>query len=158
MKIQFKLNGEQREANIPDHRRLIDFIREDMGLTGTKEGCGNGECGACTVLMDGMPVRSCLVLAPEIDGSEITTIEGLDRNGKLHPVQQAFLETGAVQCGFCTAGFVLAVKALLDRNASPDEAEIMEALGGHLCRCTGYETIFEAVERAIELNKKAQKV
>ncbi len=143
--LTLTVNGEKVDLEIPPHRTLLDLIRNDLGLTGTKEGCGNGECGACTVLMDGRPVNACLVLALQAQEKEITTIEGLNRGGKLHPVQEAFISHGAIQCGFCTPGMVLSVKALLDRNPRPEEGEIREALAGNLCRCTGYQKIVEAV-------------
>jgi carbon-monoxide dehydrogenase small subunit len=143
--LTLTVNGEKVALEIPPHRTLLDLIRNDLGLTGTKEGCGNGECGACTVLMDGQPVNACLVLALQAQGKEITTIEGLSRGGRLHSIQEAFISQGAIQCGFCTPGMVLSVKALLDRNPRPEEREIRETLSGNLCRCTGYQKIVEAV-------------
>jgi carbon-monoxide dehydrogenase small subunit len=143
--LTLTVNGEKVALEIPPHRTLLDLIRNDLGLTGTKEGCGNGECGACTVLMDGQPVNACLVLALQAQGKEITTIEGLSRGGRLHSIQEAFISHGAIQCGFCTPGMVLSVKALLDRNPRPEEREIRETLSGNLCRCTGYQKIVEAV-------------
>jgi carbon-monoxide dehydrogenase small subunit len=143
--LTLTVNGEKFDLEIPPHRTLLDLIRNDLGLTGTKEGCGNGECGACTVLMDGHPVNACLVLALQAQGKEITTIEGLSRGGRLHSIQEAFISHGAIQCGFCTPGMVLSVKALLDRNPRPEEREIRETLSGNLCRCTGYQKIVEAV-------------
>lgn len=131
------------------HQTLLGFLRDELDLTGAKEGCGDGECGACTVIVDGQPVRSCLMLAVEADGAAIETIEGLSDGIRLHPVQEAFAEAGAVQCGFCTPGLILAVKALLDRHPHPTEEQIREALGGHLCRCTGYETVFQAARAAV---------
>lgn len=142
------VNGKPVDLYVPPNRRLVDLLREDLDLTGTKEGCGEGECGACTVLVDGRPVNSCLVLAPEVDGCEIITIEGLAQNGQLHPLQEAFLEAGAVQCGFCTPGMILAAKALLDVNPNPDEEAIKTAISGNLCRCTGYAKIVAAVRLA----------
>lgn len=127
---------------------LARFLREGLGLFGTKEGCGVGDCGACTVIMDGQPVNSCLVLAVEANGSAIVTIEGIGEGGKLHPVQEAFIEAGAIQCGFCTPGMVLVAVNLLENNPSPTENEVRQALSGNLCRCTGYQKIVEAVERA----------
>jgi carbon-monoxide dehydrogenase small subunit len=124
---------------------LLEFLREELLLTGTKEGCGNGECGACTVLVDGIPMRSCIMLATEAIGTHVTTVEGLAETGELDRIRDAFIRHDAVQCGFCTPGFVIAVKALLDRSPRPDEAQLREALGGHLCRCTGYESIYAAV-------------
>ena len=143
--IRVRVNAETHEATVNSELTLLDFLREALGLTGTKMGCGNGECGACTVLLNGAPVRSCLMLAVEADGQEILTVEGLARGDRLHPLQEAFIEKGAVQCGFCTPGMLLAAKALMDRKPSPDLEDVKEALGGHLCRCTGYESIFEAI-------------
>ncbi|NWF57561.1 MAG: (2Fe-2S)-binding protein [Syntrophaceae bacterium] len=143
--LTLTVNGEKVDLEIPPHRTLLDLIRNELGLTGTKEGCGNGECGACTVLMDGQPVNACLVLALQAQGKEITTIEGLSRGRRLHSIQEAFISHGAIQCGFCTPGMVLSVKALLDRNPRPEEREIRKALSGNLCRCTGYQKIVEAV-------------
>lgn len=154
MQISFTINGEKRNVETDPDTRLLDLIRNDLGLTGAKEGCGKGECGACTVIMNGRLVASCLVLAPQADGAEITTVEGLSTGDKLHPVQQAFIESGAVQCGFCTPGMVLAGKKLLDENPDPTEEEIRRGLSGNLCRCTGYEKIIEAVKIAAKKMKK----
>jgi carbon-monoxide dehydrogenase small subunit len=143
--LTLTVNGEKFDLEIPPHRTLLDLIRNELGLTGTKEGCGSGECGACTVLMDGQPVNACLVLALQAQGKEITTIEGLSRGRRLHSIQEAFISHGAIQCGFCTPGMILSVKALLDRNPRPEEREIRKALSGNLCRCTGYQKIVEAV-------------
>ncbi len=143
--LTLTVNGEKCELEVLPHRTLLDIIRNELGLTGTKGGCGNGECGACTVLMDGQPVNACLVLALQAQEKEVTTIEGLSREGKLHSIQEAFISHGAIQCGFCTPGMVLSAKALLDRNPRPEEKEIREALSGNLCRCTGYQKIVEAV-------------
>lgn len=148
--LKAKINGKHINLPVAPQRRLLDVLREDIGLTGVKEGCGEGECGACTVLINGKPVNSCLVLAPEADGAEITTIEGLARDNGLHPLQQAFLDAGAVQCGFCTPGMVLSAKALLDVNPNPDSEEVRVAVSGNLCRCTGYTKIFDAVNLAAE--------
>jgi carbon-monoxide dehydrogenase small subunit len=148
--LKAKINGKHINLPVAPQRRLLDVLREDLGLTGVKEGCGEGECGACTVLINGKPVNSCLVLAPEADGAEITTIEGLARDNGLHPLQQAFLDAGAVQCGFCTPGMVLSAKALLDVNPNPDSEEVRVAVSGNLCRCTGYTKIFDAVNLAAE--------
>ncbi len=148
MKISFILNGKSVSAEVKDDRRLLDFLREDLGLTGTKEGCGEGECGACTVIIDGEAVNSCLVLAPEVDGHEVTTVEGLEKEGELHPLQKAFIDNGAVQCGFCTPGMLMSAKALLDKNSDPSDEEIKEAIEGNLCRCTGYYKIIEAIREA----------
>lgn len=142
------VNGRPVNMIVDVHRRLLDVLREDLGLTGTKEGCGEGECGACTVLLNGRPVNACLILAPEAAGGEITTIEGLAREGRLHPLQEAFLEVGAVQCGYCTPGMILTAKALLDRNPSPSDQAIKTAVSGNLCRCTGYVKIIAAIRLA----------
>ncbi|KKM12188.1 (2Fe-2S)-binding protein [Clostridiales bacterium PH28_bin88] len=143
--ISFKVNGQIVEVAVEPRRRLLDLLREDLDLTGTKEGCGAGECGACTVLLDGEPVNSCLVLAVEADGREVITVEGLAPNGELDTLQAAFVEHGALQCGFCTPGMVLSAKALLSRNPKPTASEVKEAISGNLCRCTGYERIVAAV-------------
>ena len=149
MLIRFTCNGKPVQVEVEPERRVLDLLREDLGLTGTKEGCGRGECGACTILLDGKPVNSCLLLAGKIEGREIVTIEGIaGDNGTLHPVQEAFLDVGAVQCGFCTPGMVLSTVALLDGNPTPEVEEIEEALSGNLCRCTGYGKIVEAAQEA----------
>ena len=150
MKISFILNNEKHTQEVREDMRLLDFLRDEMGLTGTKEGCGEGECGACTVIIDGKAVNSCLVLVPEIDGSEVVTIEGLSRSGELDPIQQTFIDEGAVQCGFCTPGMIMSAKALLDRNSAPSDEDIMEAIEGNLCRCTGYYKIIQAIRKATE--------
>ncbi|WP_367357249.1 (2Fe-2S)-binding protein [Mesotoga sp.] len=155
MKITFTLNDETITMDIKEDIRLLDFLRDELGLTGTKEGCGEGECGACTVIIDGKAVNSCLVLLPEIDGSKITTIEGLSKNGELDPIQKAFIDEGAVQCGFCTPGMIMSTKALLDRKVNPSDEEIMEAIEGNLCRCTGYYKILQAIRTAAENLRKA---
>ncbi|MGC9322620.1 MAG: (2Fe-2S)-binding protein [Kosmotogaceae bacterium] len=155
MKITFTLNDETLTMDVKEDIRLLDFLRDELGLTGTKEGCGEGECGACTVIVDGKAVNSCLVLLPEIDGSEITTIEGLSKNGELDPIQKAFIDEGAVQCGFCTPGMIMSTKALLDRKVNPSDEEIMEAIEGNLCRCTGYYKILQAIRTAAENLRKA---
>ncbi len=152
IKIKFIVNSEEREIVTEPTRTLLSILREELGLTGTKEGCGKGECGACTVIMDGNPVPSCLVLACQLDGCEITTIEGLSEDGNLDPLQKAFIEEGAVQCGFCTPGMIMSAKALLMRNPSPTEDEIKEAISGNLCRCTGYTKIVKAIEKASKTN------
>jgi carbon-monoxide dehydrogenase small subunit len=141
-------------VDVAEDMRLLDFLRDELGLTGTKEGCGEGECGACTVIIDGKAVNSCLVLLPEIDGSEVTTIEGLSKDGELDTIQKAFVDEGAVQCGFCTPGMIMSAKALLDRNDSPSDEEIMEAIEGNLCRCTGYYKIIQAIKIAAENLRK----
>ena len=146
--IELNVNGEVYEVAIDTHRTLLEVLRENIGLTGTKEACDLGECGSCTVLMDGKPVHSCLVLAIEAQGKEILTIEGLAKEGKLHPLQQAFVDHGAIQCGFCTPGMIMSAKALLDRNPKPDEDEIKKAISGNLCRCTGYVKIIDAIKAA----------
>jgi len=146
--LALKVNGERLRAAVPHHKTLLEVLREDLGLTGTKHGCELGECGMCTVLVDGQPYLSCLTLPHEVAGRDITTVEGLAERGKLHPLQDAFAELGAAQCGYCTPAMLLTAKALLDRNRHPARQEIMEALSGNLCRCTGYLKIFEAVELA----------
>ncbi len=145
--VTLQVNGEEKELLIKEDALLIDVLRDEIGYTGTKRGCGEGECGTCTVLIDGRPVNSCLILAALIQGREITTIEGIGTPEKLHPIQQAFVEEGAIQCGFCTPGMVISTKALLDREKAPDEAEIRKALAGNLCRCTGYVKIVNAVKK-----------
>ena len=139
------VNGEQRELFVAPHRTLIDVLRNDLGLTGVKEGCGNGNCGSCTVLLDGEPVNSCLVFMGEVEGRAVTTIEGLARGAELHPLQKSFIEEGAVQCGFCTPGVILNAKALIDSNPDPTEQEVRMAIAGNLCRCTGYDKIVRAI-------------
>ncbi|MDP2645590.1 MAG: (2Fe-2S)-binding protein [Desulfobacterales bacterium] len=143
--IELKINGRIHQLHAAANRTLLEVLRETVGLTGTKKGCGTGECGACTVLLDGVPVNSCLVLALDARGKEITTIEGLAVNGVLHPLQKAFAEHGATQCGFCTPGMILSGKALLDRNPKPTEMEVRQVLSGNLCRCTGYLKPVEAI-------------
>lgn len=143
--IELKVNGELYEIAVEPQRTLLEALREDLGFTGTKEACGTGECGACTVLMDGKPVLSCLTLAIESQGKEITTIEGLARGDKLHPLQKAFIQYGAIQCGFCTSGMILNAKSILDENPKPSREEILKGLEGNLCRCTGYNKILEAI-------------
>jgi carbon-monoxide dehydrogenase small subunit len=146
--IKVTVNGKSYALSPETHTLLVDMLRWEVGLTGTKEGCGEGMCGACTVFLDGIPVRSCLVLAMQVDGRSITTIEGLAQNSALHPLQQAFLKHGAVQCGFCTPGMIISAKALLDSNPNPTEPQIREAIGGNFCRCTGYVKIVEAIKAA----------
>ncbi len=139
--VKLTVNGKLYELSVLPWETLVEIIRDDLGLTGTKEGCGLGECGACTVIMDGRAVNSCLVLAAEADGKQITTIEGLVDGDKLHPIQQAFVDHGGLQCGFCTPGMIMSAKALLDENPTPSEEEIRKAIAGNLCRCTGYTKI-----------------
>lgn len=148
--IELTVNGRLHELAVAQNRRLVDLLREELGLTGTKEGCGQGECGSCTVLLDGKPVNACLVLALQAEGRRITTIEGLERDGVLHPLQRAFVEKGAVQCGYCTPGMLLSAKALLDRIPQPTDGEIRKALSGNLCRCTGYQKIIDSVHEAAD--------
>jgi aerobic carbon-monoxide dehydrogenase small subunit len=148
MRMRFILNGNEVCVDAAPDRKVADLLREDLGLTGTKEGCGAGECGACTILVDGESRLSCLMLAAQIEGLQITTIEGLGTNGSLHPVQEAFVEHGAVQCGFCTPGMVLSSVALLQHRPRPTREEIRRGLSGNLCRCTGYVKIVDAVEAA----------
>ncbi|HME43996.1 MAG TPA: (2Fe-2S)-binding protein [Syntrophorhabdales bacterium] len=146
--IRITVNGKPYELSVRPHATLLEVIREGLGLTGTKEGCGVGECGACTVIMNGKSVNACLVLAPEADGKEITTIEGLANGDKLDPIQQAFYEIGGLQCGFCTPGMIMSTKALLADNPEPSDQEIRKGLEGNFCRCTGYTKIFESVREA----------
>jgi aerobic-type carbon monoxide dehydrogenase small subunit (CoxS/CutS family) len=148
VRIALTVNDEAREALAPVHKTLLEVLREDLGLTGTKHGCELGECGTCTVLVDGEPVLSCLVLPVEVDGRRITTVEGMAQAGRLHPLQQAFAELGAAQCGYCTPGILLTATALLAERPSPTRQEVKEALAGNLCRCTGYTKILDAVELA----------
>lgn len=148
--LHLRVNGQDYDAYVPVHKTLLEVLREDLNLTGTKHGCELGECGACTVLVDSAPVLSCLALPIELQGREIITIEGLATNATPHPLQTAFAELGAAQCGYCTPGMLLASKALLDHNPAPSRDEIRHALSGNLCRCTGYAKIYEAVELAVE--------
>lgn len=148
--IQLKVNGETHEVTVKPNETLLDVIRYKLELTGTKKGCDTGQCGSCTVLLDGKPVNSCLTLAIEARGKEILTIEGLARNGHLHPLQEAFIQEGAVQCGYCTPGMLLSAKALLDENPNPTEEEVKEAIAGNLCRCTGYVKIITAIMTGAE--------
>lgn len=150
MKLRMKINGSWREAETSPDRLLLDLLREDLGLTGTKKGCAEGECGACTVIMNGKAVLSCLLPAFKADGAEILTVEGMAHQGQLHPLQQAFLEEGAVQCGYCSPGMLLSAKALLDEDPQPSVEDIKEAISGNLCRCTGYARIIRAIQVAAE--------
>jgi carbon-monoxide dehydrogenase small subunit len=155
VKVRINLNGNWVEGETRPDRMLLDFLREDLGLTGTKKGCEEGECGTCTVIMNGKTVLSCLVPALKAEGAEILTVEGLAREGKLHPLQEAFWEEGAVQCGYCTPGMLLSAKGLLDENPAPSVEEVKEAISGNLCRCTGYSKIVRAIQTASErLGKK----
>lgn len=149
--INLRVNSEDWEVAIDPRQTLLEVLREELGMTGTKCSCNLGHCGACTVLIDGNPVLSCLLLGIDVEGCEIETIEGLARCGKLHPVQQAFVDYGAIQCGFCSPGMILAAKALLDRNPSPTEAEVRAAIAGNLCRCTGYVKPVEAIMQAAQV-------
>ena len=148
MKVSFVLNGEEIRIETPADSRVVDILREDLHLTGTKEGCGTGECGACTILVDGESRLSCLMVAAQLEGRKVTTIEGLAEGERLHPVQQAFVDLGAVQCGFCTPGMILTAVDLLQKNPDPTRLEIREGISGNLCRCTGYQKIVDAVEAA----------
>jgi aerobic carbon-monoxide dehydrogenase small subunit len=150
-RITLTVNGEPELVEIPSNLTLLGLLREKLALTGTKNGCSSGECGACTVLMNGEPVNSCMVLAVECDGAEIITVEGLATDGRLDPVQQALIDTGGVQCGFCTPGILITARALLDRNPHPSEEEICEALVGNLCRCTGYVRIIQGIQEAARM-------
>lgn len=149
-KIKVKVNGEWHELTVSSRKTLLEVIREDLHLTGTKKMCDHGECGSCTVILDGRVVNSCILLAVDANGKEITTIEGLAKVGKLHPLQEEFVEKGAIQCGFCTPGMILSAKALLDQNPSPTEVEVKTAISGNLCRCTGYVRIVDAILSAAE--------
>lgn len=151
--IQLKVNGEAREVAIPAHKLLIDVLREDLGLTGTKRGCDDSSCGACAVLADGTPLLACVALAASYTDCEITTVEGIAPAGELHPVQTSYAEAGGSQCGFCTPGFMISIKALLDRNPDPTDIEIRDALASNFCRCTGYMQIYESVKLAMQRMK-----
>jgi len=155
--IRITLNGEPTDLSFAPYKTLLEVLREDLGHTGTKHGCELGECGACAVLLDGKAVLSCLVLAVDCDGSDVTTVEGLAADGQLHPLQEAFADHGGSQCGYCTPGMLVTAKALLDQNPHPSRDQIREALSGNLCRCTGYLQIFDAVEAAITKIGEAQK-
>lgn len=146
--IEFMLNGVQTRTEAQPDERLLDLLRDRLGLTGTKEGCGIGNCGACTVILDGKAVNACLIPAFAVDGREVLTVEGIMQDGELHPIQDALIRHQAVQCGFCTPGLVMSAKALLDHNPNPSRSEIQEAIAGNLCRCTGYEQVIEAVQDA----------
>lgn len=150
MTISFNLNGNDITVNAAPQKRLLDLLREDLGLTGTKEGCGEGECGACTVLLDGEAVHSCLTLACQLDGRTVVTIEGLEQNGEMDRIQRFFVEETAIQCGYCTTGMIMSTKALLMHHKSPTEEEIRNALAGNICRCSGYTQIIRAVKRSAQ--------
>lgn len=157
MSTKFILNGKEVVSRAPDNTTLLAVLREEIGLTGAKAGCETGECGACTVILDGNAVNSCLVLIGEVEGKSVLTIEGLSHDGQLDPIQAAFIQMGAVQCGYCTPGMILAVKALLDKNPNPTREEIKVGISGNLCRCTGYTQIIEAVEQVIKWRKRHEK-
>ena len=148
MTTDITVNGRLRTVSVPPMKRLLDVLREDLNLTGTKEGCGEGECGACSVIVDGLVINSCLVPVCQVNGASVLTVEGLARDGRLDPLQQAFLECGGAQCGICTPGMLIAARALLDQSAHPSREEIKVAIAGNLCRCTGYVRIIDAIERA----------
>jgi carbon-monoxide dehydrogenase small subunit len=152
--ITLTINGERAEVAVEPRWTLLEMVREALRFTGAKEGCGTGDCGACSMIVDGRLVTSCLMLAAQADGCEVVTIEGLATNGTLHPVQQAFIDTGGVQCGFCTPGMIMAAKSLLDHNPSPSLEDVREGLAGNLCRCTGYAKIYEAVMKAADAGSK----
>jgi len=154
-KLVLCINNENLEVEVQPNWTLLRVLRDELGLIGTKEGCGEGHCGACTVIMDGKAVNSCLILAEDVVGHKITTIEGISKNGHLHPLQENFVKEGAVQCGFCTPGMIMSAKALLDTNSEPDELDIRTAIAGNYCRCTGYTKIVKAIKKtAKQLNKK----
>jgi carbon-monoxide dehydrogenase small subunit len=152
--IKFNLNGEDVEAYVQDNVTILDFLRKEMKLTGTKRGCEEGECGACTILLDGKPITACMMFAVEAEGHKIVTIEGVMQGGKLHPVQKEFIDKWALQCGFCTPGVIISAIALLEQNSSPTEHEIRDAIAGNLCRCTGYAKIVEAIASSAEAIRK----
>jgi aerobic-type carbon monoxide dehydrogenase small subunit (CoxS/CutS family) len=154
--LQFTLNGKLQRVSTDPHRILLEVLREDLDLTGTKYGCGEGQCRACTVLLDGNPVRSCQTEIAEVEGHKVETIESLAQDGKLHPVQEAFIKEGAMQCGYCVPGMILATVALIKRNPNPNRTQIVEALNGNLCRCCGYVNVLKAVQRAAQPTKEAQ--
>lgn len=153
-KINFILNGCQVTAEVAPDTLLVDFLRDELGLTGTKRGCGVGECGACTIIIDGKSANSCMILAAVVDGCNIETIEGLRKGEQLHPLQQSFIDYGAVQCGFCTPGMIMSAKALLDENPHPTRQEIQVAISGNLCRCTGYQKLVDAVQAAADIKEE----
>jgi aerobic-type carbon monoxide dehydrogenase small subunit (CoxS/CutS family) len=148
MKVSFNINNEDVTLDVKPYETLLETLRERLFLTGAKDACSLGSCGACTVIVNGIPLRSCLVLTPEVEGATITTVEGLREEGRLHPLQETFMEKGAIQCGFCTSGMIMTAKALLDRNKRPTKKEIVTTISSNICRCTGYKKIVEAVEEA----------
>jgi len=152
--INFTINGEKKKLDIPAGMTALELIRDRLDLKGTKEGCGIGECGACTIIVDGRAVNACLMFAAQLDGREIATVESLDQTGQLHPIQEAFAEQHAVQCGFCTPGLLMSTRALLTEKSNPDRREIVKAISGNLCRCTGYHSIIAAVEKAAKMQPK----
>lgn len=154
--VQFTVNGMPVDAAVEPAQTLLDFLREGLGLTGTKEGCGTGDCGACTIILNGRPVNSCLTLAAEADGAEVQTIEGLSQDGGIDPIQKALVEYGGTQCGFCTPGFVMMAKAFLATNPHPTEDELRMGIAGNLCRCTGYDKIVKAIQSVIESGEPAK--
>jgi carbon-monoxide dehydrogenase small subunit len=154
MLIKFKVNGKNHCVDVDPKKRLIDILRDELDLTGTKEGCGEGECGTCTVIMDKKAINSCLVLASQIEGKEIITIEGLEKNGRLDPLQNSFIKNGAIQCGFCTSGMIMSAKALFMNNPNPTDDDIKTAIEGNLCRCTGYSSIVTAIKEVRDKMKK----
>ena len=155
-KIQLTVNGVSHEASVDPRTTLADFLRGELALTGTHVGCEHGVCGACTILWNGRSVRSCIILAVQADGSELTTIESMATDGELHPIQQAFIEEHGLQCGFCTPGFVMSLRELLERSPDPTDEEIKDYLGGQICRCTGYQTIYSAVKSAAQKMREAK--
>ncbi len=154
MIIRALINGEKINKDVDPNKRLLDFLREDMRLISVKEGCGEGECGACTVILDGKAVTSCTIFTGQIQGCEVVTLEGLDKSGELDKIRDSFIKHGAIQCGFCTPGMILSSKALLDKNSNPTKEEIKRAIEGNLCRCTGYNKIVEAVEEIVDSEVK----
>ena len=154
--LQFTLNGKPQRISVESKRMLLEVLREDLDLTGTKYGCGEGQCRACTVLIDGKPTRSCLTEISEVDGQKVETIESLAQNGRLHPVQEAFVKEGAMQCGYCVPGMILTTVALLKRTPNPNQAQIVEALNGNMCRCCGYVNLLKAVKGAAQLAREAK--
>lgn len=155
--VAMRVNGQPRELLMEGRRTLLDALRNDVGLMGTKEGCGNGNCGSCTVLLNGRPILSCLAFAVEAEGAEILTIEGVAADGRLHPIQQAFVDHGGLQCGICTPGFIMSAKALLDGNPRPSDHEVRAAIAGNLCRCTGYDKIVRAILACAEMGAMAKR-